>query len=48
MEVRHAMNVLQRDLGALGQRLQLLTRQITVSILNCPEIVEYQNARPLA
>src|SRR5260370_14749586 len=48
IEVRHAMNVIQRDLGALGQRLQLRTRQITVSILNRPEIVENQNALPLA
>ena len=47
-EIRHAVNVVQRDFGLLRERLQLLARQVTVLILNGSKIVEDQNAIPFA
>jgi len=45
-EVRHAVNVVQRDLGLLRESLQLLAWQVTVLILNGSEIVENQRLAP--
>ncbi len=47
-EVRDAVNVVQGDLGLLRERFQLLTRQITILILNGSEIVENQKISPFA
>src|SRR5258706_15698650 len=47
-EVRHAVNVIQGNAGLLRKRLQLLTRQVTVLILNGSEIVENQKTSPFA
>jgi hypothetical protein len=41
-EVGHSVNPVQRQLGALAERLQLLARQIPVLLLNRSQIVENQ------
>ncbi len=45
-EVGDAMNMIQGNLGLFRQRLQLITRQVTVLILNGSEIVENQKITP--
>jgi hypothetical protein len=41
-EVGHSVNPVQRQLGALAERLQLLARQVPVLLLYRSQIVENQ------
>ena len=45
IEIGHAMDAIERSLGALGKLLQLFGRQIAVLGLDLSEVVKNQHAR---
>lgn len=44
IKIRDAVNAVERNIDTLGERLQLIARQIAVLILDGPKIVEKQRS----